>query len=101
MIFQFAKLKDQKNQIKIIIVEDQLQELITDTCGIFGLYFYENLFNPLSDSKIINDEFQPKKKTIETLLNKIFFQQIKKNNEDKIKEFADEYNIKQLKLICR
>ena len=75
MIFHFAKLKDQKNQIKIIIVEDQLQELITDTCGIFGLYFYENLFNPLSDSKIINDEFQPKtnKKTIETLLNKIFF----------------------------
>ena len=45
--------------------------------------------------------FNQKKKTIETLLNKIFFQQIKKNNEDKIKEFADEYNIKQLKLICR
>ena len=73
MIFQFAKLKSQKNKIKIIIVEDQLQELITDTCGIFQLYFHENLFNPLSDSKIINDEFQPKKKqTIETLLNKIF-----------------------------
>ena len=73
MIFQFAKLKSQKNQIKILIVEDQLQELITDTCGIFQLYFQENLFNPLSDSKIINDEFQPKKKqTIETLLNKIF-----------------------------
>ena len=72
MIFQFAKLKDQKIQIKIIIVEDQIQELITDTCGIFGLYFYENLFNPLSDSKIINDEFQPKKKqTIETLLNNV------------------------------
>ena len=62
MIFQFAKLKSQKNQIKIIIVEDQLQELITDTCGIFQLYFHENLFNPLSDSKIINDEFQQKKK---------------------------------------
>ena len=95
MIFHFAKLKDQKNQIKIIIVEDQLQEFITDTCGIFGLYFYENLFNPLSDSKIINDEFQPKKKkkSIETIKQN-FFQQIKKNNEGKIKEFADEYNIK-------
>ena len=60
--FSLQKLKSQKNQIKIIIVEDQLQELITDTCGIFQLYFHENLFNPLSDSKIINDEFQPKKK---------------------------------------
>ena len=78
MIFQFAKLKDQKNQIKIIIVEDQLQELITDTCGIFGLYFYENLFNPLSDSKIINDEFQPKKKNNRNIIKQNFFSTNKK-----------------------
>ena len=59
MIFQFAKLKGKKkNQIKIIIAEDQLQELTTYTCGIFQLYFYKNLSNPLSNSKIINDEFQ-------------------------------------------
>ena len=57
MIFQFAKLKGKKKNIKIKIVEDQRQELTTDTCGIFQLYFYKNLFNPLSDSKIINDEF--------------------------------------------
>ena len=35
VIFQFAKLKSKKKQIKIIIVEDQLQELTTDTRGIF------------------------------------------------------------------
>ena len=48
--------------MKIIIVEDQLQEFTTGTCGVFQLYFYKNLFNPLGDSKIINDEFLSKKK---------------------------------------
>ena len=71
MIYHFAKLKGQKKQMKIIIVEDQLQEFTTDTCEVFQLYFYKNLFNPLGDSKIINDEFLSKK-TIETLLNEIF-----------------------------
>ena len=35
MIFQFAKLKGEKKTPKIVIPEDQLQELTTDTCGIF------------------------------------------------------------------
>ena len=48
--------------MKIIIVEDQLQEFTTGTCRVFQLYFYKNLFNPLDDSKIINDEFLSKKK---------------------------------------
>ena len=61
MIYHFAKLKGQKKQMKIIIVEDQLQEFTTDTCEVFQLYFYKNLFNPLGDSKIINDEFLSKK----------------------------------------
>ena len=46
----------------MFIVKDQLQELTTDTWRIFQLYFYKNLFNLLSDSKIINDEFLSKKK---------------------------------------
>ena len=78
--------------MKINIVEDQLQELITNTCRIFKLYFYKSLFNPLSHSKIINDEFLSKE-TIEILSNKIFSTN-KKNNEDKIKEFAEKSNIK-------
>ena len=47
--------------MKIILLNDQLQELTTDTCGILQLYFYKNLFNPVSDSKIIDDEFLTKK----------------------------------------
>ena len=49
------------------MLDDQLQELTTDTHGIFQLYFYKILFDPVSDSKIIDDEFLTK-----TLLNEIF-----------------------------
>ena len=48
--------------MKIILLDDQLQELMTDTCGIFQLYYYKNLFDPVSDSKMIDDEFLTKKK---------------------------------------
>ena len=43
--------------MKIILLDDQLQELTTDTCEIFQLYFYKNLFDPVRDSKIIDGEF--------------------------------------------
>ena len=55
------------------MLDDQLQELTTDTCGIFQLYFYKNLFHPVGDSKIIDDKFQTKKKkTVTTLPNEVF-----------------------------
>ena len=57
--------------MKIILLDDQLQELTTYTCGIFQLYFYKNLLDPVRDSKIIDDEFLAKK-TVATLLNEIF-----------------------------
>ena len=72
--------------MKIILLDDQLQELTTDTCGIFQLYFQKNLFHPASNSKIINDEFLIKI-TVTTLLNK-FFSINKESNEEKMKEFA-------------
>ena len=34
------KKKKQKKGMKIVLLEDQLQELTADTCGIFQLYFY-------------------------------------------------------------
>ena len=57
--------------MKIVLLDDQLQELTTDTCGIFQLYFYRNLFEPSADSKLINDEFLTGQ-TVATLLNEIF-----------------------------
>ena len=66
--------------MKIILLDDQLQELTTDTCGIFQLYFHKNLFDPVSDSKIIADEFLTKK-TVATLLNEIFSTNKETNEE--------------------
>ena len=45
----FLKVKDSLN---IWMVEDRIQDIETVPCGIFQLYFYENLFNPNADSKI-------------------------------------------------
>ena len=72
--------------MKIVLLEDQLQELIADTCGIFQLYFYKNLFEPSADSKIINYEFLTKK-PVATLLNETFSTN-KGENEEKMQIFA-------------
>ena len=31
-----------------------------DTCGIYQIFFYVNLFNPLEDSSIINEKILSK-----------------------------------------
>ena len=41
--------------VNIWMVEDRIQDLESSTCGIFQLYFYENLFNPHENSKIQNE----------------------------------------------
>ena len=70
----------------VILLDDQLQQLTKDTCGIFQMDFYKNLFDPVSDSKIIDDEFltTKKKKTVTTLLNEIFSTN-KETNEKEMK----------------
>ena len=70
----------------MFLLDDQLQELTTDTCGMFQLYFYKNLFDPVSDSKIIDEEFLTKK-TVVALFNEIFSTN-KKTNEEEVKLFA-------------
>ena len=72
--------------MKIILLDDQLQGLTTDTWGIFQLYFNKNLFGPVRDSKIIDDEFLTKK-TVTTLLNEIFSTN-KETNEEEMKLFV-------------
>ena len=71
ILSEFDKLKKQEDEMKIIMLDEQIQELPTDTCRIFQLYFYQNLFDPDSESKIINDEFLTKK-TVTKLKNEIF-----------------------------
>ena len=75
----------------IWIVEDRIQDFDSITCGIFQLYFYENLFNPDKNSKIQN-ETKLKKTTVETLLNELFSLD-DKENEIKMNEYADKLGI--------
>ena len=60
-----------RNFVNIWMVEDTLQDRYSATCGIFQLYFYENLFNPDENSKTQN-QTKLTKKTVETLLNELF-----------------------------
>ena len=64
------------------MVEDRIQDLESSACGIFQLYFYENLFNPDENSKIQN----------ETLLNELFSLH-DKENEIKMNEYVDKLGI--------
>ena len=77
--------------IDIWMVEDRLRDLKSLTCGIFQIYFYQKLFDPDENSEI-NGETKLSQKTVETLLNEIFTLD-KKQNEMKINEFADPFNI--------
>ena len=87
LLHQFTKLK-KSNEMTIIIVENDLKELTSDICGIFQLYFYKNLFDPNTKSKLINHK-NLNKKTIETIINEIFSTDIKENKYT-IQKFREE-----------
>ena len=74
--------------MNILILE---QDLTSSNCGIFQLYFYQNLFDPNKKSKIINHE-NLNKRTIEVIFNAIFSTDVNEN-EYLIKKFKDEYNL--------
>ena len=80
-----------KSFVNIWMVEEQIQDLDSNTCGIFQLYFYENLVNPDQNSKIQNDT-KLKKSTVETLLNEPFSLD-DKENEIKMVEYAEKLGV--------
>lgn len=73
-------------------VRGQGQDLDSVTCGIFQLYFYDNLFNPDEDSKI-QDKAKLKEKTIETLLNELFALDNQEQNEQTIRQYGQDMGI--------
>ena len=91
LLAKFAKVNNLSNEMTAVIVNDELQEIYSNSCSLFQLCFYKNLFDPDDNSKILNDK-QLTKATVETMLNKIFSTN-KKGNECKVAEFAEEYNI--------
>ena len=89
---EFGKLHKIKDLVTVHLVNNQLQKIEMDTCGIFQLYFYVNLFMPLEKSAIINDK-KLSKTTLEKLLNEIFYLDRDKN-EEAVGQFVEEKNIR-------
>ena len=74
------------------MVEDRIQDLNSVTCGMFQLYFYDNLFNSNENSKI-QDKTKLNKKTIETLLNELFVLDNQDKNEETIRYYAKDIGL--------
>ena len=74
------------------MIEERIQDLDTVSCGIFQIYFYDNLFNSDQNSKIQNKK-SLNKKTVETLLNEPFVLNDQEQNEAIINKHADKRNI--------
>ena len=79
-----------RNFVNIWMVEDRVQDSVT--CGIFQLYFYDNLFNPNKNSKI-QDKARLKKKTIETFLNELSVLENEDKNEELMRQYAVDNDI--------
>ena len=69
-----------------------MQDLNSVTCGVFQIYFYDNLFNPDENSKIKNKK-RLNKRTIETLLNELFVLNDQETNEATIRQYVNKNNI--------
>ena len=92
LMYEYGKLHNIKDVVTIHAVDDQLQEITSDTCGIFQLYFYYNLFVPYENSSIVDDK-KLTKKTVEKILNEIFSLD-RETNEKIMENFAKEKDIK-------
>ena len=90
-MYEFGRVHNNKI-VDIFMVDNRLKDLSSDTCDIFQLYFYTNLFLPRKDRKIVNNT-KLTMKAISTLLNEIFVLDINEN-ERLVESFAKELNIK-------
>ena len=59
-----------------------------DMCGMYQIYFYVNLFNPLENSRIIKEKIS-NKWTIKKLLNEILSTD-RQQNENRMEQFTEE-----------
>ena len=94
LMYEYGRLHKINDTVLVHSVDDQLQKIETDTCGLFQLYFYFNLFTPFENSSILKDTILLKR-TIEKLLNEIFSLN-RSRNEEEVEKFAKEKDIKRL-----
>ena len=88
----YAQVKNQTEELHLIILETQLQDDNSSTCGNFNLYFLKHLFDPLEISDVI-DCIKLNETTLETLFSEIFSVDIEKN-EKEVKLFSENFGIK-------
>ena len=88
LMYKFGKKHNLRNEVIVHLVDDQLQMIERDTCGMYQIYFYVNLFNPLENSSIIIEKIL-NKPTIEKLLNEILSTDRQKNENGR-EQFAEE-----------
>ena len=69
-----------------------MQMIEKETCGMYQIYFYVNLFKPLENSTIINKKIL-KKRTIEKFLNEVLSTD-RQVNENRIEQFTEESDIR-------
>ena len=79
------------------MVEDRLQDLDSETCVFFEIFFYENLFNSDKNRKI-QSEIKLNKETVEMLLNELFSLN-DKENEIKMEEYRRKSRCKNICII--
>ena len=70
LISEYGRKHRVRNEVIVHLVDDQLQMIKKDTHGVYQIYFYINLFNPLDNSGILSEK-NLNKRTIEKLLNEI------------------------------
>ena len=82
---QFVVLRKVKSKMRLYLVEDPFQNIESDYCGVFQLYFYIHLFGLSNDSKILHHE-NLSKNTVQTLLNELFLSD-QENNKRILREY--------------
>ena len=91
LISEYGRKYRLRNEVIVHLVDDQLQMIKKDTRGVYQIYFYINLFNPLDNSGILSEK-NLNKRTIEKLLNEILSTN-RRENENRIEVFAQENDI--------
>ena len=85
---QYGKKHKLKNEVIVHLVDHQLQVIKRDTCGMYQIYFYVNLFNLLENSSIISQKLL-NKRTIKNVLNEMLSTDRQKN-ENRIEQLQNE-----------
>ena len=98
-IKSFGKNLKLRDYVNIWVVEDRIEYLDSVTFNNFKIYFYNNLFNPVQNSKIQN-KTKLNKKITETLINQLFVLDDQEQSKVAINEYANDHEITITWLTC-